>query len=110
MNVIKPKCEFCAFYEDDFYETHCLTCRVDKDSPTDNRNFILLPELVELKRLAEIGRAAEKAFEHFDLITTIKFLDKEYEEQEEQFVDTQKSRDFDGLEDLLEWAKGVSND
>lgn len=63
----------------------------------------------ELERLATIGRATEKLFNKVDLVCSIKFHDKEYEEQEEQFVDTDNCYDFDSLEDLLDWSESEDN-
>lgn len=59
----------------------------------------------ELERLAEIGKATELMFDRLDDIITIKYFEKEYEEQEELYIDVDNSPIFNSLEDLLEWYR-----
>lgn len=55
----------------------------------------------ELKRLAKIGEATERAFDKTDVaLFTSYWKDDIYQEK---YVDELKSFNFDSVEDLMEW-------
>lgn len=71
--------------------------------------YMTVEKYKELERLAEIGKATELIFDRFEDIITIKYFEKEYEEQEELYVDVDNSPSFNSLEDLLEWYRKEAN-
>ena len=54
MSELRKCCEFCEFNEFYEYEHQCASCRPDKDSPRDYRNFEIAKELLEWKGVSNV--------------------------------------------------------